>query len=64
MSNDGNIKIPNSLVYSDIKALSNEAIEKLKKVSPKDLGQASRIAGVTPAMISLLRIYIKKHSIN
>ena len=62
--NDDNIKIPNSLVYSDIKALSNEAIEKLKKISPKDLGQASRIEGVTPAMISLLRIYIKKHSIN
>lgn len=64
ISNDDNIKIPNSLVYSDIKALSNEAIEKLKKISPKDLGQASRIEGVTPAMMSLLRIYIKKHSIN
>ena len=64
MNNDDNIKIPSSLVYSDIKALSNEAIEKLKKISPKDLGQASRIEGVTPAMISLLRIYIKKYSIN
>ena len=47
-----------------LNALSNEAIEKLKKISPKDLGQASRIEGVTPAMMSLLRIYIKKHSIN
>ena len=55
-----NIKIPNNLIFSDIKGLSNEAKENLTKVMPETLGQASRISGITPAIISLLRIYIKK----
>ena len=55
-----NIKIPNDLIFSDIKGLSNEAKENLTKVMPETLGQASRISGITPAIISLLRIYIKK----
>ena len=56
------IKIPDSLDYNDLKALSNEAKEKLSKVSPTTLGQAARISGITPAIISLLRIYIKKYN--
>ena len=55
-----NVKIPKSLVFADIKGLSNEAKEKLMKVMPTTLGQAARISGITPAIISLLRIYIKK----
>jgi tRNA uridine 5-carboxymethylaminomethyl modification enzyme len=57
-----NIKIPNDLIYTDIKGLSNEAKEKLTEVKPLTLGQASRISGITPAIISLLRIYIKKNN--
>ena len=57
------VKIPETLIYSEIKGLSNEAKEKLSKVLPETLGQASRISGITPAIISLLRIYIKKHSL-
>ena len=57
------VKIPKTLIYSEIKGLSNEAKEKLSQVLPETLGQASRISGITPAIISLLRIYIKKHSL-
>ena len=59
-----NIKIPASLIFTDIKGLSNEAKEKLSEVMPTTLRQASRISGITPAIISLLRIYIKKNSHN
>jgi tRNA uridine 5-carboxymethylaminomethyl modification enzyme len=58
-----NIKIPEQIIYNQIKGLSNEAKEKLSEIMPDTLGQASRISGVTPAIISLLRIYIKKHSL-
>jgi len=58
-----NIKIPEQIIYNEIKGLSNEAKEKLSEIMPHTLGQASRISGVTPAIISLLRIYIKKHSL-
>ena len=60
ISKTHNLKIPKSLVFSDIKGLSNEAKEKLLEVMPATLGQAARISGITPAIISLLRIYIKK----
>ena len=58
-----NTKIPSQIIYNEIKGLSNEAREKLSEVMPDTLGQASRISGITPAIISLLRIYIKKHSL-
>ena len=38
-----------------------EAIQKLAKIKPKTLGQALRISGVTPAAISMLLVYLKKH---
>jgi len=63
ISSSLNKKIPASIDYSKIKGLSNEAVEKLKMVLPLTLGQASRIPGVTPAIISLLKIYIKKHAL-
>jgi len=53
-------KIPTELDYSTISALSSESREKLTKVQPKTLGQASRISGVTPADISILLVYINK----
>lgn len=54
------LKIPTVLDYKQIKGLSAEIVEKLERVSPETLGQASRISGVTPAALSLLSIYIKK----
>ncbi len=54
------IKLPQNLDYSGISALSREIREKLIKFKPLNLGQASRISGVTPAAISLLMVYLKK----
>lgn len=45
--------------YLQIKGLRNEAREKLKKIQPATIGQASRIAGVNPADISILLVYLK-----
>lgn len=59
---NNNTPIPDDLVFSEVKGLSNEAIEKLSLIRPESLGQASRIPGITPAVISLLRIYLKKHA--
>ncbi|HQO39692.1 MAG TPA: tRNA uridine-5-carboxymethylaminomethyl(34) synthesis enzyme MnmG [Spirochaetota bacterium] len=52
-------KIPENIDYSLIKGLKNEAREKLIKHRPQTLGQASRIAGVDPAEITLLLVYIE-----
>ena len=54
-----NIKIPEGIVYDDIPGLRREFVEKLNKINPKTLGQASRIQGMTPAAISLLHVYIE-----
>ncbi|MBK4737095.1 tRNA uridine-5-carboxymethylaminomethyl(34) synthesis enzyme MnmG [Noviherbaspirillum pedocola] len=55
-----NLKLPAELDYMQIKALSMEVRQKLNKHRPETLGQASRIAGVTPAAISLLLVHLKK----
>lgn len=54
-----NHKIPLNFDYSRVSGLSREAREKLGKILPRTLGQASRIDGVTPADISILMIYLK-----
>jgi tRNA uridine 5-carboxymethylaminomethyl modification enzyme len=54
------LRLPLELDYSLIKALSIEARQKLIAQRPETLGQASRISGITPASISLLRIHLKK----
>ena len=54
------VMIPSDTNYTDIKGLSNEAIEKLNKHQPSTLGQASRLEGVTPAATNLIAISIKK----
>ncbi len=59
--NQEKIKIPPELAYAKIHGLSNELREKLASVKPVSLGQASRIPGVTPAAISIILIYLKKH---
>ena len=55
--------MPESFDYTKVKGLSSEVIEKLSKHRPVNLGQASRIQGITPAAISLLRIHLKKLSL-
>lgn len=50
--------IPQDIVYADISGLRIEARQKLDRIKPLSIGQASRIAGVTPADISVLLIYI------
>lgn len=52
--------IPEDIDYSVIKGLRLEAIEKLNKIKPANIAQASRISGVSPADISVLLIYLSK----
>ncbi len=54
------LKLPEDLDYMSVRALSMEVRQKLQKHRPETLGQASRIAGVTPAAISLLLVHLKK----
>jgi len=54
------LKLPTSLDYMEVKALSIEVRQKLNLHKPESLGQASRISGVTPAAISLLLVHLKK----
>ncbi|MCW8825309.1 MAG: tRNA uridine-5-carboxymethylaminomethyl(34) synthesis enzyme MnmG [Gammaproteobacteria bacterium] len=53
--------LPVTLDYTEVRGLSNEVREKLAKVRPATIGQASRISGVTPAAISILLVHLKKH---
>jgi tRNA uridine 5-carboxymethylaminomethyl modification enzyme len=55
--------LPESLRYEDVRGLSAEVCEKLSRQRPATVGQASRIDGVTPAAISLLLVYLKKHNL-
>jgi tRNA uridine 5-carboxymethylaminomethyl modification enzyme len=53
------IEIPEDFDYTKVKSLSSEAREKLMRVRPRSIGQASRISGVSPADISVLMVYLK-----
>jgi tRNA uridine 5-carboxymethylaminomethyl modification enzyme len=53
-------KIPDAFDYQRIPGLSNEVKEKLLRIRPFSVGQASRISGITPAAISIIQIYLKK----
>jgi tRNA uridine 5-carboxymethylaminomethyl modification enzyme len=55
-----NFKIKPDFDYDRVKALSAEAREKLRKIKPETIGQASRISGVSPADISVLTVYMGK----
>lgn len=53
--------LPDDFDYDRVQGLSNEVRLKLKTIKPATLAQAGRISGVTPAAVSLLMIYLKKH---
>jgi tRNA uridine 5-carboxymethylaminomethyl modification enzyme len=53
-------EIPNTFDYRAIPGLSNEVKEKLSRVQPLTLGQASRISGITPAAVSIVEVYVKR----
>ena len=54
-------RIPDDIDYSALKGLRLEAVEKLSKIRPQNLGQASRISGVNPADITALNIILESH---
>ncbi|MBC1734797.1 tRNA uridine-5-carboxymethylaminomethyl(34) synthesis enzyme MnmG [Listeria seeligeri] len=56
-------KIPENIDYDAISGLATEALEKLKKIEPLSIAQASRISGVNPADISILLVYIEQGKI-
>ncbi|MFD1172935.1 tRNA uridine-5-carboxymethylaminomethyl(34) synthesis enzyme MnmG [Oceanobacillus picturae] len=56
-------KIPDDIDYDEIGGIATEAKEKLKKVRPLSVGQASRISGVNPADVSILLVYIEQGNI-
>jgi tRNA uridine 5-carboxymethylaminomethyl modification enzyme len=55
--------VPEDIDYTAVPGLSREAREKLARIRPCSLGQASRISGITPAAISLLSIFLKRRKL-
>jgi tRNA uridine 5-carboxymethylaminomethyl modification enzyme len=60
MSSFENMKIRDRIDYETLSSISKEAREKLKKINPSTIGQASRISGVSPSDISILMVYLGK----
>jgi tRNA uridine 5-carboxymethylaminomethyl modification enzyme len=54
------LAIPEGFVYADVRGLSAEVAQKLARVKPETIGQATRISGVTPAAISLLLVHLRR----
>ena len=61
--NMDSVRLPEDFDYTQVSGLSKEIQQKLSKQRPENIGQASRISGVTPAAISLLLIYLKKQQL-
>jgi len=59
-----NNTLPDDMEYGDVHGLTTEVVEKLNKVRPLSLGQASRISGVTPAAIMALQVHLKRLGYN
>jgi tRNA uridine 5-carboxymethylaminomethyl modification enzyme len=58
-----NINLPEEMDYTGLPGLSHEVVEKLNRIQPRSLGQASRISGITPAAISVLQVHLKKEGL-
>ena len=57
-----NRRLPENIDYGSIRGLRLEAVEKLNRIRPETVGQASRISGVNPADVNVLLIYLEKES--
>ncbi len=57
-----NIRIPAALDFAQVRGISHEVREKLRRFQPRTLGQANRISGMTPAAISVLMVYLRKQA--
>jgi tRNA uridine 5-carboxymethylaminomethyl modification enzyme len=55
------MRIPEGFDYQLVPGLSHEVRQRLGEIRPTSLGQASRIPGITPAAISTLMVYLKRH---
>jgi tRNA uridine 5-carboxymethylaminomethyl modification enzyme len=53
-----NLRIPEDIEYSELMSISTEGRQKLERIKPEDIGQASRISGVSPADINILLMYL------
>ena len=56
-----NLRIPDTFNYVDVRGLKTEAREKLEKIRPASIGQASRLPGVSPADVSILMVMLHQH---
>ena len=61
MKRQEDTRLPKDLNYETMQGLSNELKQKLIKARPENIGRASRIPGMTPAALSLILVYLKKH---
>ena len=61
MKRQEDTRLPKDLNYETMQGLSNELKQKLIKARPENIGRASRIPGMTPAAVSLILVYLKKH---
>ena len=52
------LEIPENFDFTKVQAIGTEAREKLKKIQPKTLGQASRISGINPSDVQILMVYM------
>lgn len=59
-SKQASLRLPDDINYASVDGLSNEARQRLERVRPVTLGQASRLEGMTPSAVSLLLIHLKK----
>lgn len=55
------LHLPETLVYGDVRGLSNEERDKLQRIRPRTLGQAQRISGVNPSAVQAIMIHLKGH---
>ncbi|MDD4679470.1 MAG: tRNA uridine-5-carboxymethylaminomethyl(34) synthesis enzyme MnmG, partial [Clostridia bacterium] len=55
-----NLRIPSKMDYSQVTGLKTESMQKLQNLQPENMGQASRISGVSPADISVLMVFLEK----
>jgi tRNA uridine 5-carboxymethylaminomethyl modification enzyme len=53
--------IPDGLAYAQVQGLSHECVQRLEAAKPSNVGQASRLSGITPAAITALTLYIRQH---